>query len=324
MKAITHTQYGGPELLTYTEIDKPQPRENEILINIHATALNAADWRLMRADPFLIRLMNGLLKPKNNVLGADIAGQVAAVGKNVHQFKIGDAVFGDLSSHGFGGLAEYVCVPQDAVAHKPANLNFRQAAAVPMAALTALHGLRDTGNIQAGQGVLVHGASGGVGTFAIQIAKAFGATVTAVCSTSKASLARSLGADHVIDYKKEDFAQNGRQYDLVIAVNGNRTPADYIKVLKPNGVYVVAGGSMSQLFGSIVFGSIKTIGTKQRVRSFTSDPNQKDLEFLAKLIEEEKIAPVIDQCYELDETNEAIRYLEAGRARGKVVVTMPS
>ena len=228
----------------------PLRKDDEVLIKIHAASINSRDWRMMRANPFFIRLMpGGFLHPKNKILGADVAGRVEAVGRYVKQFQPGDEVFGYLpSATGRGTFAEYVCANENAITLKPANLTFEQAAAVPLAAMTALQGLRDKGNIQPGQKVLINGASGGVGTFAVQIAKAFGAEVTAVCSTSNLEMVRSLGAEHVIDYKKEDFTQNGQQYDLILAVNGYHPISDYLRALKPEGTYVVAGGSMLQLF----------------------------------------------------------------------------
>lgn len=321
MKAIVCPQYGSPDVLELQEIERPEPGDGEILIRVEATGLNAADWRLMRADPFFVRFMLGLLKPKNLTLGSDIAGEVVAVGQKCTQFRPGDAVFSDLSSNGLGGLAEYVCAPETMVAPKPTNLDFYEAAAVPMAAVTALQGLRDHGKIDTGHKVLINGASGGVGTFAIQIAKAFGAEVTAVCSTTKLALARSLGADHVVDYTKDDFAQRGQKYDLILAVNGSRPLAAYIDALTPAGCLVVIGGSMKQLFLAMLLGPIKTRSSGKAVRTFTAQPNQQDLLFIKALIEEGKVKPVIDKRYSLAESADAMRYLEEGHANGKVVVT---
>src|SRR5215211_5843731 len=223
MKAIVYAEYGSPDVLHLKEVVKPTAKDNEVLVRVYAVSANAADLHLLRADPFLIRLSSGLLKPKNEILGSDIAGQVEVVGKNVTQFKPGDEVFGDISAGGWGGFAEYVCAPEDALVLKPANLSFEEAAAVPMAAVTALQGLRTKGQIQPGQKVLINGASGGVGMFAVQIAKAFEAEVTAVCSTRNLDIVRSIGADHVIDYTQEDVTQNGHHYDLILAANGNRS-----------------------------------------------------------------------------------------------------
>lgn len=329
MKAVVYTEYGSPDVLHLKEVDKPTPKDDELLIKVQAAAINAADWRLLRADPFFVRFMAGLRKPKNPILGADMAGRVEAVGKHVSQFQPGDAVFGDLSENGFGGFAEYVCVPQNMVASKPTNLTFEEAAAVPMAAVTALQGLRDHGKIQSGQKVLIHGASGGVGTFAVQIAKALGGHVTAVCSTSKMEIARSLGAEHVIDYTKEDFTQSmsrgtrdGQQYDLILAVNGNRPLSDYERALTPTGTYVVAGGSMSQLFQAILLGSIKSKLGSKTITGFTAAPSQTDLLFMKELIEAGHVTPVIDRSYPLNQVPDAMRYMEEGHARGKIVITL--
>jgi NADPH:quinone reductase-like Zn-dependent oxidoreductase len=224
---MVYTEYGSPDVLRLKEVAKPTPNDDDVLIRIYAASLNAADWHLLRADPFLVRLYSGLRKPKFTILGADIAGQVEAVGENVKQFQPGDEVFGDLSGGEWGGFAEFVCARENALALKPGNLSFEEAAAVPLAALTALHGLRDEGQIQAGQMVLIHGASGGVGTFSVQLAKYFGAEVTAVCSTKNVARSRELGADHVIDYTKEDFVQQGQRYDLIFAANGSRSIFEY-------------------------------------------------------------------------------------------------
>ncbi|MCX6142083.1 MAG: NAD(P)-dependent alcohol dehydrogenase, partial [Ignavibacteriales bacterium] len=243
MKAIVYTKYGSPDVLQLKDVEKPTPKDDEVLIKIDAASVNAYDWHFLTADIFLIRLMGGgLLKPKSTRLGADIAGRVEAVGKNVKEFQPDDEVFGMVR----GGFAEYTCALENALALKPSNLSFEEAAAVPMAAVTALQGLRDEGQIQAGQKVLINGASGGVGTFALQIAKSFGAEVTAVCSTKNVDQARSLGADHVLDYTKEDFTQSGQHYDLILAANGYHSLSAYKRALTPKGIYVMAGGSMAQ------------------------------------------------------------------------------
>jgi len=324
MKAIVYTQYGSPDVLQLKEVEKPTPRDNEVLLKVYATSVNAGDLHVLRADPFLIRLMGyGLLKPKNKILGAAIAGRIEAIGGNVKQFQPGDDVFGDLSESGKrGGFAEYVCASADALVLKPSRLSFEEAAAVPVAAVTALQGLRDKGHIQAGQKVLINGASGGVGTFAVQIAKSFGAEVTAVCSTSNVDAARSMGADHVIDYTKEDFTQNGQHYDLIVAANGNRSISEYKRALRPNGTYVVTGGSKKQTYQAMLLGPwISMTGTK-KMGNLMAKPNTKDLGFVKELLEAGKVIPVIDRRYPLRETAEALRYLEAGRARGKVVITV--
>jgi NADPH:quinone reductase-like Zn-dependent oxidoreductase len=257
MKAIVYTEYGPPDVLQLKEVEKPTPKDNEVLIKVHAASVNYSDWAFVRGEPFMVRLMgSGLLKPKNTILGADIAGRVEAVGRSVKQFQPGDEVFGDLSECGWGGFAEYVSVPENALTLKPANMTFEEAAAVPQAALVALQGLRDKGQIQPGQKVLINGASGGIGTFAVQIAKSFGAEVTGVCSTRNLDMVRSIGADHVIDYTQEDFTQNGQRYDLILAAGGYRSIFDYKRALSPKGIYVSTGGSMAQTFQAMLLGPV--------------------------------------------------------------------
>ncbi len=316
MKAVVYTKFGSPDVLQLKEVEKPIPNDNEILVKVHAASANAYDWRHLRADPFLIRLMGaGLLKPKHKILGADIAGQVEAVGSNVKQFQPGDEVFGEGS---YGGFAEYVCVDENRFVLKPVNLTFEEAAAVPMAALTALQGLRDKGQIQTRQKVLINGASGGVGTFAVQIAKMYGAEVTAVCSTTKMDFVRSIGADHVIDYTRKDVTKNGQQYNLILDIAAYRSILNYKRILSPNGIYVMAGGSMARIF-QLMFMSMT--GTKN-MNLMVANINQKDLLIIKELLEAGKIKPIIDKRYSLNETAEALRYLEEGHARGKVVITV--
>jgi len=320
MKAIIYTEYGSPDVLQLKDTEKPAPKDDEVLIKIHAASVNAYDWHLLTADTFLLRLMGGgLLKPKDTRLGADIAGRVEAVGKNVKQFRPDDEVFGDISH---GGFAEYACAPENILALKPVNLSFEEAAAVPMAGLTALQGLRDEGEIHPGQKVLINGASGGVGTFAVQIAKYFGAEVTAVCSTRNLDQAYSLGADHVIDYTREDFTQKGQQYDLILAANGYHSLSAYKRALTPKGTYVMAGGSMAQIFQAMLMGSWMSETAGRKMGGVSAKRSQKDLAVLKELLEAGKIAPVIDRCYPLSEAAEALRYLGKGHAKGKVVVTM--
>ena len=318
MKAIVYTQYGSPDVLQFKDVEKPAPKGDEVLIKIHAASVNPADWHLLRAEPFLARFANGLLKPKNTKLGSDVAGRVEVVGKNVTQFQVGDDVFGCMPLSELGGFAEYVCAHEDALALKPAKMTFEQAAAVPLAAFTALQGLRDKGQIQPGQKVLINGASGGVGTFAVQIAKSFGAAeVTGVCSTRNLEMVRSIGADHVIDYTKKDFTQNGQHYDLIFDAVGNRSVADLKRALSPNGICSVAGfTSLSRLFQTSFLGG-KNIGLMK-----TASPNKKDLLFIKALLENGKVVPVIDRRYPLAEIADATRYLEAGHAQGKVVITV--
>lgn len=322
MNAIICTKYGSPDVLKFEEVQKPVPGDDEVLIKVHAAAANAGDWHLMRADPFMIRLMFGLQKPKHEILGTDVAGCVEAIGKNVTQFQPGDEVFGNMSSSGFGAFAEYVCAPENSIALKPSNITFEDAAAVPSAAGTALQALRDKGQIQSGQKVLINGASGGVGTFAVQIAKAFGAEVTAVCSTGNMEMVRSIGADHVIDYTKEDFTQNGQQYDLIIAANGYHPISDYKRALSPNGIYIMTGGSTAQMFQAMTIGPWISMTSSKTMSNMMANPNQKDLVFLQELLETGKVVPVIDRRYPLNEVPDAIRYLEEGHAKGKVVITI--
>ncbi|HAH24463.1 MAG TPA: alcohol dehydrogenase [Prolixibacteraceae bacterium] len=322
MKAVVYTKYGSPDVLKLKEVEKPSIRENEVLVKVDAASLNAADWHLLRADPFVARFFIGLLKPKYKILGADIAGRVEAVGRDVKQFKPGDEVFGELSQCGWGGFAEYARAHEDALALKPAKLTFEAAAAVPLAALTALQALRDIGQIQAGQKVLVNGASGGVGTFAVQIAKAFGAEVTGVCSTGKIAMVRSMGADHVVDYTYDDFTKNGQHYDLIIAANGYHSITDYERALSPGGIYVMTGGSGKQMFQAMLMGPLISMTGSKKMRSLSMKSNKKDLITIKELLEAGKVVPLIDRRYPLSELAEAIRYLEAGHAKGKIIITM--
>lgn len=319
MKAVVAEKYGPPDVLELKEVEKPLPEAGQALVKIHAVALNAADWHLLRAEPFLVRLMGeGLLRPKRSILGSDIAGVVEAVGAQVTQVRPGDEVFGEI---GGGGLAEYAAAAEKTLAPKPAPLSFDAAAAVPMAALTALQGLRDHGQLKPGQKVLIHGASGGVGTFAVQIAKALGAEVTAVTSPRGLEQARSLGADHVIDYTRDDFSHSGRLYDLILAANGDRSLADYERALAPNGIYVMVGGSNRQMFQSMLLGAWKSRRGK-KMGSMLAKVRRADLVYIGELIEAGKVVPVIDRCYPLEQAAEAFRYLYAGHARGKIVITL--
>ena len=310
-------------VLQLQEVAKPAPKADEVLVKIHAASVNAYDWHLLTADIFLVRLMGGgLRRPKVAIPGVDIAGRIEAAGSNVKQFRPGDEVFGDISACGIGGFAEYVAVPENALALKPATLSFEEAAAIPMAAVTALQGLRDEGKIQAGQKVLINGASGGVGTFAVQIAVAFGAEVTAVCSTRNLDLARTLGADRVIDYTQEDFTRNGQTYDLILAANGYQPLSAYKRALTPQGIYVMVGGKPGQMFQAMLLGSWLSEKGGKKLGGFTAHANQKDLVVLKELVEAGKVVPVIDKRYSLSEAAEALRYLGAGHARGKVVITV--
>lgn len=323
MKAMVYTRYGTPDVLHLTDVATPTPKAGEVLIKVHAAAINKADWLALTADTLLVRLaVGGISKPKNPVLGTDVAGRVAAAGSAVTQFKQGDAVFGDLSNAGFGGLAEYVAVPETAVAHKPSNLSFEEAAAVPLAGITALQGVRDKAGVRAGQKVLINGASGGVGTFAVQITKALGAEVTAVCSTRHVEMVRSVGADRVIDYTREDFTQRAERYDVIVAVNGDLPLSAYARMLRPKGTYVVAGGSMRQIFQGMLLGPFYSLTSGKTFGNLMAKANQKDLAALAELLQAQKIKPVIDRCFPLAEAADAFRYLGEGHARGKIVVTV--
>lgn len=323
MRAIVHYRYGPPDVLELKEVEKPTPTEGRVLVKVHAASVNPADYHPMRG-PLIIRLMarSGLRKPKDPRIGSDLAGRVEAVGNNVTQFKPGDEVYGV----GAGGFAEYAVAREDRIALKPANSSFEEAAAVPIAGFTALQALRDKGKVQPGQKVLVNGASGGVGTFLVQIAKAFGAEVTAVCSTQNLDMVKSIGADHVIDYTKEDFTKSGQRYDLICCAVGNRSVSDYKRALNPNGTCVILGFyGMRRLISNGVWGKLSR-GDK-KIGMMMARSTQQDLVALRELIEAGKVVPVIDRRYPLSETADAIRYVEGpnhrpGHARGKVIITM--
>ena len=325
MKAYVYRDFGSPDVLRLEDVDKPVPNDNQLLIRIHGVSVNPLDWHYMEGTPYLGRLFEfGILKPANQRLGVDYAGTVEAVGKNVTQFKPGDEVYGNR----FGAFAEYICATDKALALKPANLTFEQAASIPVAAVTALQGLRDKGKLQPGQKVLINGASGGVGTFAVQIARTMGAEVTGVCSGRNVELVRSLGAAHVFDYTKEDFTKSGQRYDLIIDNVGNRSVLEYTRVLNPQGRLVMIGGGGPEDQGYIgpLIKPLKMVVLKrfltQEVGGMLAQMNQKDLTILADLIQNGKITPVIDKTYSFNQLPEAMRYLETGRARGKVVVTV--
>ncbi|MCD9019173.1 NAD(P)-dependent alcohol dehydrogenase [Parachryseolinea silvisoli] len=322
MKAITVSRYGGPEVLTVDEISKPLPSDDEVLIRVKATSLNAADWHIMRGEPRFYRVVLGLTKPKYSILGADVAGIVEAVGKNVTQFREGDEVFGDLAAHNFGAFAEYVCAPEKMVARKPSVLSFEEAASVPLAAATALHALRNKGEVKAGQMVAINGASGGVGVYLIQLAKNEGAEVTAVCSTAKTDQAKMLGADHVIDYTKKNFTRNGKKYDLIIGANGNLSLSDYKRALTSKGKYVGVGGSNRQIFEPMLLGSFYSEKNGRTFFQLVFKTTQADLIYLKEQVEAGKLKPVIDKRYSIHEIQEAMDYLEAGHAKGKIVLTV--
>ena len=320
MKAAVYTRYGPPDVLKLVEREQLAPADDQVLVKVRAASVNAADWRMLMARPFLARLYSGLLRPKRQVLGADVAGTVERVGTNVRRFEPGDTVFGDLMPHGWGGFAEYAVAHEEAFASKPARLTFEEAAALPMAGVTALQGLRDAGGLRPGEKVLVHGASGGVGTFAVQLAKLLGAEVAGVCSTGKVDLVRSLGADHVIDYTREDFTRGGERWDLILAANGDHPILDYQRALRPGGRYVMAGGSSRQMFEALILGQLIFMGSGKRMAALSAKVNPKDLAYLADLVETGQLKPLIDRRYPLREVPEAIRFVAEGHARGKVVV----
>lgn len=319
MKAAVYTRYGPPDVLQIRDVEKPVPNDNEVLIKVRAASVNPLDWHFVRGKPLFVRLMiGGLLKPKDTRPGRDVAGQVEAVGRNVAQFKPGEEVFGACR----GAIAEYACAREDRLALKPASISFEDAAAVPVAALTALQGLRDKGRIQRGHKVLVDGASGGVGTFAVQIAKSFGAEVTAVCRTRNVDTARSIGADHVIDYTREDFTQSGQRYDLILAANAYHSIFDYRRALGQDGIYVMAGGGGVQMLQAMFLGPLLSLIGSKKMCSFMAKINQEDLVLLKDLLAAGKVVPVIDRRYPLSDVAEALGYLEEGHAQGKVVITV--
>ncbi len=309
IKAVVFNKKGSPEKLIFCEIDKPVPNDNEVLIKVHAVSLNAADYRSMKI---------GII-PKRKIFGADVAGIIELVGKNITLFKPGDEVMGDLASFGFGGLAEYVTAPERALITKPSKISFEKGASLPLAALTALQALRDKGNIQKGHKVLIVGSAGGVGTFAIQLAKYFEAEVTGVCSSKNIQQTKSLGADNVIDYTKEDFSKRNNRYNLILGINGNYPLLAYKKALIPGGIFVMIGGSLSQIFKSLIFGWLLSFGSK-KMKFLPAKANKEDLVFLSKLLENGTIKPVIDRSYPLDKTADAMNYLSQGHSTGKVVI----
>jgi NADPH:quinone reductase-like Zn-dependent oxidoreductase len=319
MKAIVYSEYGNADVLKLKEVEKPAPKDNEVLIKVYAGSVNSWDWDLVRGKPFLTRI-GGFSKPAYPILGADIAGTVEAVGRNVKQFVPGDEVFGDLSGCGWGGFAEYVCAREHALTLKPASMSFEEAAAIPQAAVLALQGLRDKGKIQEGQKVLINGAGGGVGTFAIQLAKMYGAAeVTVVDSGGKLAMLQSIGADRLIDYTQEDFAQGEQRYDLILDVVGNRSIFDFKRVLNPAGSYVMIGGSLTRLLQAVLLGPLISIVERKQMGILIHKPNQRDQHVMKELYEARKVTPVIDRCYPLSEVAEAVRHLGEGRIKGKVV-----
>lgn len=311
MKAVVYNSKSFPDRLVLCDIDKPVPNENEVLIEVHSVSLNAADYRSMK-----MRII-----PKRKIFGADIAGRIESVGKNIFQFKKGDEVIGELAGYGFGGLAEFVAAPENLIVLKPAHISFEGAAALPIAAMTSLQALRDKANIQKGQKVLIVGCAGGVGTYAVQLARYFEAEVTGVCSPANVQQTLSLGADHVIDYTKEDFSKSGRQYDIILGVNGNYPISSYRKCLSPNGIYVMIGGSLSQIFKSLLLGRLLSSGSK-KMKSLAAKTRKDDLEYLAGLLGKGIIRPVIEKRYSLDKAIDAMNYIKQGHSKGKVLINI--
>lgn len=320
MKAIVYKQYGTPDVLTLTEVPKPVHTDNEVLIKVYAASLNDWDLGLLAGD-FVNRILNGISKPKKcQILGSDIAGRIEAVGKNVTKFKVGDDVYGDLSGR-WGGFAEYVCANENALAIKPASMSYEEAASIPQAAMLAVQGLMDKRKIQPGQKILINGAGGGVGTFGIQILKSFNAEVTGVDNASKLELMKSMGYDHVIDYKKEDFTSNGKQYDFILDAKTNRSTFRYLRSLKPGGIYVTVGGDMGRLLQLLFLSPWISMFSKKKVTLVALKPN-KDLLFMNKLFEEGKVKAVIDGPYRLEDVPKTFRLFEKGEHKGKVVISV--
>ena len=320
MKAIVYTKYGPPEVLQLKEVEKPTPRDNEVLIKVHAASVNRSDWEGLRGKPLYARI-GGLLKPRHQILGSDIAGRVEMAGRNIRRFQPGDEVFGDILPR-MGGFAEYVCARESALALKPASMTFEEVAAIPQAAVIALQGIRDKGQVQPGQKVLISGAGGGAGTFAVQLAKLYGAEVTGVDNTGKLDFMRSLGVDHVIDYTREDFTKNGKQYDLILDVVAHRSVFDYKRALRSNGSYFLTGGSVATIFQILLLGPWIRATTGKKIRILAVRPNLKDMVYITELYEAGKVGPVIDRRYPLSEVPEALRYLGEGHVKGKVVITV--
>ena len=321
MKAIVYTKYGSPDVLQLKDVENPVPRDNELLIRVHAVSVNSWDWDLLTGKPYIYRLFFGLFKPKYKIIGSDVAGIVEAVGKNVKQFKPGDEVFGDLCQCGWGGFAEYVCARENAIALKPESMTFEEAASIPQAAIMALQGIRDKRKIQSGQKVLINGSGGGVGTFAIQMAKAYGAEVTGVDNNAKLDMMRSIGADYVIDYTQEDFTKNGQYYDLIIDVVANRSIFDYKRALNPEGIYILIGGTVASIFQVLLLGPLISKTSNKKLGILGHKPN-KDMEFIKELYETGKIKPVIDKIYTLNEVPEALQDLGNGNVQGKAIITV--
>jgi len=322
MKAVVYSKYGSPDVLELKEVEKPIPKDNEVLIKIHAASINSWDWDMLTGRPLEYRLLSGLLKPKKTkILGCDIAGRIEAVGRDIRKFQPGNYVFGDLCEGNWGGFAEYGCARENELKLIPDGMTYEEAAATPQAGVLALQGLCDKKEIKPGQKVLINGAGGGVGAFAIQMAKAFGANVTGVDSTAKLAMLSSLGADHVIDYTKEDFTQNGKCYDLILDVKTDRSILDYRRALNPNGIYITVGGKSARILQLVLLGPLINMTGSKKLTLIMHKPN-KDLNILNELIESGKVKPVIDRCFPLSETAEAFQYFAEGHFKGKVVITV--
>lgn len=320
MKAVTYYEYGSPDLLKLEEVQKPIPKDNEVLIKVHAASVNRSDWESLIGKPLYARI-GGLFKPGNHIMGSDVAGTVEAIGKDIKQFKPGDEVFGLMMDYG-GGFAEYACKSEQAMMLKPADMTFEEASAIPQAAFIALQGIREKGKVQSGQKVLINGGGGGAGVFAIQLAKMAGAEVTGVDNAEKLDLMRSLGADHVIDYKKEDFTKNGKQYDLILDLIAQRSVFAYRRALKPNGTYYLAGGFVSTMFQILLLGPWIRKTTGRNIRILAVQTDSKDLVYITELIQSGQVKLIIDKYYTLSETADALRYLGEGHAKGKIVITV--
>jgi NADPH:quinone reductase-like Zn-dependent oxidoreductase len=320
MKAFVYTKYGPPEVLQLKEVAKATPKDDEVLIKVQAVSVNRSDWEGLRGKPLYARI-RGLLKPRHQILGSDIAGRVEMAGRNIRRFQPGDEVFGDILPR-LGGFAEYVCARESALALKPPSMTFEEAAAIPQAAVIALQGVRDKGQVEPGQKVLINGAGGGAGTFAVQLAKIYGAEVTAVDNTGKLDFMRSLGADHVIDYTQEDFTKNGKQYDLILDIVAHRSVFAYKRALRSNGSYFLAGGSVPTILQVLLLGPWISMIESKKMRVLAVRPNTEDVDFMKELIEAGKVTPVIDKTYPLREVPEAIGYVGEGHARGKVVISV--
>ncbi len=321
MKAIIYSKYGPPDVLQLKEVEKPTPKEDEVLVKVFATAVNDYDWSMVRGKPYLYRLLFGIIKPKRKIPGMELAGIIEALGTNATSFELGDAVYGDISGYGFGSFAEYVCINEKALKLKPGNMSFEQAASIPHASMLAVQGLIDIGKVQKGEKILINGAGGGFGTFGLQIAKFYNTEVTGVDTGDKLNMMKSIGFDHVIDYRKEDFTKNGQRYDLILDAKTNRSTFNYIRSLNPNGRYVTVGGTTSRLLQAFFLGPLIRLFNKKTIRIVALKPN-KDLDYIKELFEEGKIKPVIDGPYKLNEVPEAIRYFGEGKHKGKVVITL--